>query len=98
PAAPPRPALLGGVPAGRWPRMGFAYAGARAHPPAARAPPPAGPPPGATSVGSPAPFSQPVRLRDLVHVGPHHRLPEPPGDLRQHIRVVVEGGRLAQKS
>src|SRR5665811_1737649 len=43
---------------------------------------------------SPAALSQPVRLREVLDVDPHHGLAESAGDLRDDGRVVVEGVAL----
>src|SRR5665647_3922254 len=43
---------------------------------------------------SPAALSQPVRLGEVLDVDPDNGLAEAAGDLRDHRRVVVEGGRL----
>src|SRR5690606_19034885 len=42
----------------------------------------------------PAAFGEPMRLGNILHVDPDHRLAETAGNLGQHIGVIVEGGGL----
>src|SRR4051812_32088427 len=44
--------------------------------------------------GLPAPLGEPVRLRDVGDVDADHRLAQAAGNLREHVGVVVERGRL----